>query len=339
MIIDGQFGSTGKGSIAARIAIDNRIDIAVGTLSPNAGHTYYLDGKRHVAKQIPISGIIHKDSTIYISPGSVIEPKSFLAELCESGIDQGRVYIHPRAAIVSGEELAEECRSGGLETIASTQSGTGAARASKVLRQNNLAANCPELKEMIRGIDIHKTISKGAHILVETGQGIGLGLNFGYAYPYCTSRDVIPASVLADCGAHPTLLGNVMLCFRTFPIRVGNVEREGRQVGYSGPFFQDSRELTWEQLGQPEERTTVTGRVRRVATFSMLQYAYSVDIVRPSHIFLNFINYIRAEDLKTGEFAFRGVRKPTLVGCGPYPENILPYDKKIIASTVLRGAA
>jgi adenylosuccinate synthase len=82
-----------------------------------------------------------------------------------------------------------------------------------------------------------------------------------------------------------------MLSVRTFPIRVGNVPD-----GYSGDCYPDQVETTWETLGVEPEITTVTKRVRRVFTFSDLQYAEAVSVNRPTHVFLNFCNYLRNFD-------------------------------------------
>ena len=69
---------------------------------------------------------------------------------------------------------------------------------------------------------------------------------------------------------------------RTYPIRVG---------GTSGPGYLDQEELSWEQVGQPEERTTVTNRIRRVFEFSAMQIAEAIRQSGPNEIFLNFCNY------------------------------------------------
>lgn len=341
MIVDGQFGSTGKGAIAARIAMDNHIDIAVGVLSPNAGHTYYMEDwrstkfKKVVCKQLPVAGIVHKKSLIYLAAGSVIHPQMLLREMEQHYVEPARVRIHPRAAIITNESVLNElAENSAMERISSTQSGTGEARASKVLRTNQLAENCTLLRRMVQEIDLqHDLRREKLSVLVETGQGLGLGLNYGLAYPFCTSRDVLPTTVMSDCGiGDARLLGNVMATFRTFPIRVGNAVRDGQVVGYSGPFWSDSRELTWEELGQEPELTTVTGKVRRVATFSPRQYEDALHRIAPTHVFLNFLNYVREEDLP--DFDFTGTRPPTHVGYGQWPEYIRPYDPDIIENCV-----
>lgn len=103
IIIDGQFGSTGKGLIAAKIASDNLIHVAVGTLSPNAGHTFYIDEDKYTTHLIPVAGVIHPESTIYLSAECVIDELLLLQEIEEFGISHDRIIIHPRAAIITEE--------------------------------------------------------------------------------------------------------------------------------------------------------------------------------------------------------------------------------------------
>lgn len=334
MIIDGAFGSTGKGAIAARIAMDNDIQVACASLSPNAGHTFYENGTKKVTKLLPVCGIVgnNKRQQIYLSANSIIDIKILFEEIEKFNIDPERIRIHPRAAVITKQDREEEARLGGIETIASTQSGTGAARASKIMRTNPLVQNTPELSTMMGVIDLHELCKLKLNISMETGQGIGLGLDHGYSYPHCTSRDVLPAHVLADLGVHPRYCGNIMLTFRTFPIRVGNPIRDGKEVGDSGPFWKDSKEIDWEYLGVVPELTTVTKRVRRIATFSMEQYKNAVKLVEPTHVFLNFVNYLKEEDVEL--FQFKDVKCPTHVGYGPHPEQACRYDRRCLDNYV-----
>jgi adenylosuccinate synthase len=75
-----------------------------------------------------------------------------------------------------------------------------------------------------------------------------------------------------------------MVC-RTFPIRV---------AGNSGPFWYDSNEISWNQLGvDPDaERTTVTRKIRRVATFSYDQLHEAAVLNMPTEIALTFADYL-----------------------------------------------
>ena len=330
MVIDGQFGSTGKGLLASAIANCNHVDIAIGRLSPNAGHTFYIDNKKYVTKMLPVAGIMQRRSTIYLSAGSVIDVDILLKELKEFDIDEDRVIIHPRAAIVTAEDKELESKKDGVKKIASTQSGSGSARASKIMRKNPLAAKDKRLEHMISHDYILKDILENdLCCLVETGQGFDLGLNFGLDYPHCTSIDVIPSSILADIGMHPTDLGNTAMCVRTYPIRVGNIVENNEVIGYSGDVYPDSKELTWEELNQIPELTTVTKRIRRIFTFSIIQYKRALFYIRPDLVFLNFINYCKLPDVAYEDWFKKmvNVRKPEFVGKGPNIEDVIPFDE------------
>ena len=123
----------------------------------------------------------------------------------------------------------------------------------------------------------------------------------------------------------PKLVGDVYLNLRTRPIRVGNyVNEDGVQQGYSGDFYSDSKEITWEQVaqeaGMPEneavklaerERTTVTKRIRRVATFSFIGLKDAVRTNGATKLVVNFIQYINWKDagLNGGIEALRKLSK------------------------------
>lgn len=340
LIIDGQFGSTGKGLIASAIAAHCHVDIAVGRLSPNAGHTFYYNSRKYITKLLPVAGIMQPKSTIYLCAGSVIDPDLLEREIKEFDIDPDRIVIHPRAAVITPEDKEREQSPDGIVKIASTQSGSGEARASKIMRKNPLVQGISSLQRYIHThFDLYDLLQEkhGLNVLIETGQGFDLGLNFGYNYPYCTSIDVIPSAVLSDLGCHPHDLGNVMMAIRTYPIRVGNVsDSEGREIGYSGPVYPDSQELTWEELEQKPERTTVTKRIRRVFTFSEQEYLRSLRYIRPTHIFLNFINYLGPRSV-LDVFHKLNIQRPTHVGYGPRIDQVCPWDDDILFNAVYKG--
>lgn len=323
MVIDGAFGSTGKGAVAARIAMDTDIiHLACSTTSPNAGHTFYWNNTKYITHLIPAAAIIHDRCGIYMSADSVIDYDLLMKEMDEFNIDDGRLFIHPRACVITDEDKEIEARHGGIETIASTQSGVGSARARKILRTGLLAENDPRLKDYVKKYDIRRDFGEieDCKVLVETGQGLGLDINHGYSYPYCTSRSVLPAKVLEELALHPKYCGNIMLCFRTFPIRVGNPTRDGKEVGFSGPFWDDSVETSFEEIGVDKELTTVTKRVRRVATFSVKQYEDAIYTIEPTHVIITFMNYLEEmEDFPILK------RAPDYINVGPYPDDICAF--------------
>lgn len=311
MVVDGQFGSTGKGLISSYIAEYNHIDICISSTSPNSGHTFYVGDEKHIVKQFPIAGILSKRSQIYFSSQSVIDVDVFTREKNKYCISDDRIIIHPNAGIVTSETKTSE-RNTDLVQISSTLSGTGLARSNKIMRLvESVASSNPILNQYCKLLDLWWLLEQGCSAFIETGQGMDLGLDFGSAYPYCTSRDFLPSHILADCGLHPCYLGNIMVSLRTFPIRVG---------GPSGPFYPDSRELSWEDLNVEAERTTVTNKIRRVATFSHSQYQKVLDYYKPDFIFMNFMNYFN--DIEGKRFLKSLKRIPDYLGYGPKIEHI-----------------
>ena len=66
VLVGGQYGSEGKGAIAKHIAFDYDVHVRVG--SPNAGHTIYWDGQKHVMQSIPC-GWVDPHAKIVIGRG------------------------------------------------------------------------------------------------------------------------------------------------------------------------------------------------------------------------------------------------------------------------------
>jgi len=298
ILIDGQFGSTGKGLLASYVAVGNHVDIAITNASVNAGHTFYYDGKKHIVKQLPVTGIIQKRCQIYICAGAIINPGVLFKEMKEHNISEDRVQIHPRAAVIIDKDVIwERNDQSSVTKIASTQSGVGKALSRKIERSAELAENTPSLKNMVHDLDIQGYLDSGYTALMEVPQGFDLSISSGYSYPHCTSREITVGAALADAQVHPHYLGKTIVCLRTYPIRVGNIIKDGKEIGNSGPFYPDSKETTWADIGVKEETTTVTGRIRRVATFSFQQYMRMLHHLRPDYILLNFANYMDTDDL------------------------------------------
>ncbi len=339
--IDGQFGSTGKGLLNAWIAksAQSKIDIALSNAAPNAGHTYIDDtGKARTAYHLPVSGILTPDARIYLCAGSIIDPDLLAREMAEFNIDPLRLTIHPRACILLPEHTAQEQQAdSGATALASTRKGVGAALADKVARKNGTRtaeqyfANTA-LANCIGVIDLDKELRQhGKTALLEVPQGFSLSINHGLAYPFCTSRDITVSSALNDAGAHPALLGSVIVSLRSFPIRVGNIiDDQGQEIGNSGPFYPDSREIDWADLGVTPERTTVTKRIRRIATFSFIEYDLMLRQLRPDTVFLNFCNYLQSAtdtaDLLAGMARIEqaaGLAPAHLYGLGPACDDVI----------------
>ncbi len=301
VIVDGQFGSTGKAKLAAFIADKEKPDAVACDFMTNAGHTWVGEyGRKIMTQHIP-TGAIHTSGPIFLGPGCAITPNVLLDEieaLREFRIEE-RIRIHPHAVIIQPHHIEEERFIN--KRIASTMKGCGAAVAGKIRRKDDvvLAKHHDSLKHFCQNDytqEIAVMLNDGAHILAEGAQGFSLSIDHGF-YPYVTSRNITPGDILLRCGIPLRHGWTTWGSLRTFPIRVGNIEEGGRQVGYSGGTYEDQVEMTWGEVAHMagyahiEERTTVTNRVRRVFGFSMKQLQHFMDVCNPDYLFLNFVNY------------------------------------------------
>ena len=124
---------------------------------------------------------------------------------------------------------------------------------------------------------------------MEVAQGFSLGINSEF-YPHVTSRECTVMQGLADARIPASGLARTYMAIRTFPIRVGNTAE-----GYSGDWYPDQKEITWADLGIEPELTTVTKRIRRIATFSRDQFDDAMAANDPDYVFINFLNYVYPE--------------------------------------------
>lgn len=305
MIVDGQYGSTGKGLIAGYLALRRAPTAVVSAWGPNAGHTYINAlGRKFVHRMIPNGIVSPKLNTIFIGPGSVIDPAVMMQELDDARDLVGDVdlFIHEHAAIVTPKHAHMELEMG-LAKIGSTLKGNMAAQVNRMLRDPtdmNIArvmlVGTPLEGWIVNDHDYTTKLAKHDDVQIEGAQGYSLSMYHGL-YPYVTSRDVTPWQIAADCGLpwawHDEM--EVVMTMRTYPIRVNNRE------GSSGPGYPDQKEIKWSDIKQQPELTTVTQLPRRLFTFSWMQAHAALLACGGTHtsIFLNFANYIQnKEDLQ-----------------------------------------
>lgn len=336
VLFDGQFGSTGKGLAAAYVALNSPVDISVTNASSNAGHTTVLQGgRKFITFHLPTAGVINENALIYLDQGAMIDPEVLMEEIEEFGIDPERLFIHPNAAVITPADKEYERKlTSGATSIASTQKGCGRALARKIMREGAVAGNYPwhlKVQKSVRSINLNQALKDGARVMIEVPQGFSLGIDRQF-YPHTTSRCVSVMQGLTDAGVNPHFLGNVLMTTRANPIRVGNILSEGdtgTRMGYSGDVYPDQRELTWGELGRVPERTTVTKRIRRIFTWSNNQYCEALEVNRPTHVFLNFINYMNSRDELDGLVQkmndienHLGLRVGRLYGTGPAVQDV-----------------
>lgn len=334
VIVDLQFGSTGKGALAGYLSEHRGYEAVVSANMPNAGHSAYApDTDRKFVHKVLPSGIFGPElKTIAVGPGAAFFIDRLEEEwkgVCEYRNDLTLV-IHDAACVAT--EAHKEIEQATMSRISSTMQGSAEALISKIRRQEGAIAkyHAMAISErmnrygpciVVDQAEWLMIFSQKESILVEGSQGYSLSISAGF-YPYCTSRDCTPARVIADCSLPVGWLRDVYGACRVHPIRVGNTPD-----GYSGDWYPDQKEIHFSDLGVPEELTTVTQRVRRIATFSTAQIREAMMMASPSHVFLNFANYddeaamsaCEAIDKAAVDFGCGGV---TLVGWGPRPEDI-----------------
>lgn len=333
VIVDGQFGSTGKGAFSKWLA-DQAIaegwqpDVVVSNAGPNSGHTFYHGDDKHVLKQLPTFAVamhlMGVEIPVFLSAGAAINVELLMKEIERyPGIE---VWVHPNAAVITDEDVLTE-HSGSVAAVAGTASGTGAAIARKVLR---------DPKAIIAGYDLGDShfyvgdwsqscteqgwdVSDGTKAVVEVSQGFSLGINSGF-YPKVTSRECTVMQAMADARMPPRFHATTYMVVRTFPIRVGNYNGHS-----SGGYYSDQEEITWADIGVAPELTTVTQRERRIFTFSEEQYAHAFEVNDPDFVFVNFLNYLPDEAARV---KLLDTLDPEYTRSAGYPQFIGGYGPK-----------
>lgn len=296
VVVGGQYGSEGKGKIAAFITLHEEIDICVRCGGPNSGHCLVDEsGSMFALRQIP-TGYVRPGTRLLIPSGGLIDLEVLRKELDVLQLGPDRVGIDRRTMIIEERDRQFERDLQLRERLSSTLCGVGSAVARKVLRGDDvrlaesMATHEPWLKPYLTDVsaEINEGVDRGKRVLIEGTQGFGLSLYHSEVYPKTTSRDTTAAGCISECGVSPMLVTNVVLVMRTFPIRVA-----GQQAG---PMFQ---EVDWETVqresGSPHaiaEYTTVTGKLRRVSRFDFSLAQRAVENNRPTSIALNFLDYL-----------------------------------------------
>lgn len=322
MIIDLQFGSTGKGLIAGYLAERDKPDCVVNANMPNAGHTYINDdGRTWIHKVLP-NGIVSPNlKRVLIGPQSVFSLEQLRKEYKDSQdlMQKAQLIIHENAMVLTDDHRKTEQSS--LSGISSTMQGSAAASIEKMMRNpkaDNRAAKVligTEFESCLRNHTSYQVAMQSSDLVqAEAAQGYSLGLNAGF-WPYCTSRDCTPARFLADMGIPMRGLDlKIIGTARVHPIRVGNTPD-----GYSGDWYADQEEISWSDIGVEAELTTVTKRARRIATWSWIQFANAVNDCDPDEIFLNFCNYDVAQAIEIAQ----KMPEITYMGYGPARSDIV----------------
>ncbi|MDL2263155.1 adenylosuccinate synthetase [Synergistaceae bacterium OttesenSCG-928-I11] len=295
VMVGGQYGSEGKGHMASYLAKEYDLLVRVG--GPNAGHKAYLGNGQVITYHHLPSGTQHNPKAkLAIGPGATIYVPKIMDEIRTSCIDASRLFIDPQAMIISDEDICSEKSL--CETIGSTGMGVGFAMARRITGRSEvllkMAKDIADLNPFIKETRevLETAYQKNSNIFLEGTQGTGLSLYHG-VYPYVTSRDTTVAGCLSEAGISPNRLRRTIMVCRTYPIRV-----ESPHEGDSGALKQ---EISWkivsersrvplEELNE-KEKTSSTGRKRRVAEFDWDLLKKAASLNAPTDIALSFVDY------------------------------------------------
>lgn len=291
VIVGGQFGSEGKGKVACEFSRMQSASVAVRTGGSNSGHTVIdWDGTARIFRHLPTSAIL-ENVTCVIGAGTYLDVEVLLREIAEIDFPLDRLLIDENAVIISEQHKEIERASGLIEGISSTGSGTGAALVERVQRGGTVsfAKDDPRLPRQCLGHSrqfLRERLNRNERIILEGTQGFGLSVLHSSDYPNVTSRDTTAAAFVSEAGLSPMDVDEIILVIRAFPIRV---------AGNSGPL---PNEIDWETVTRESgsktpivERTSVTGKIRRVARFDPAIVRAAIEANAPTQIVLNHVDY------------------------------------------------
>jgi adenylosuccinate synthase len=296
VVVGGQYGSEGKGKLAAFIAQNEEIDICVRCGGPNSGHSLVaLDGSIRILRQLP-TGFVRPKTRLLIPAGGLINLALLKAESKAVALDSSRLGIDRNAMLILEQDRLAEKRLRLGERLSSTLCGVGSATSRRVLRGQDVvlareaAKKDTWLARLLTSVsdEVNSALDSGKRVLIEGTQGFGLSLYHSCHYPHTTSRDTSAAGFISEVGVSPLRVTEIVAVFRTFPIRVA-----GEQAG---PL---ENEITWEILqresGYPYpicEYTTVTQKKRRIGRFDWKLSKSAVLANCPTRLAINGLDYI-----------------------------------------------
>jgi adenylosuccinate synthase len=277
------------------------------------------NGELVLLRQLP-TGFVRPQTRLLIPAGGLVDLEVLRFEIEALRLDASRVGVDRNAMVITAGDREQERELGLHERLSSTLCGVGSAVARRALRTTNvqLAGSASETERWLRpfitdvSAEANSAVDAGQKVLIEGTQGSGLSLYHSSHYPKTTSRDTNAAGFVSEVGLSPRLISEVVLVFRTFPIRVAGDQ--------AGPLHD---EITWEKLqaesnspGPLHEYTSVTQKLRRLGRFDCAAAGAAVVLNRPTKIAINFLDYL--------DFNNRGVSAWTVLtpGVRTFVENL-----------------
>lgn len=222
IIVDLQYGDSGKGKVAYALCKENPYDYCLRfNGGNNAGHTIWEGDKKFITHSIP-SGILHGIPSI-IGAECVLDINHLeneIKELEALGVNvRDNLFVDYRVALITEQHLKED----GKDTeVGTTRRGIGPAYRDKYAR---IGKRVKDLKSPnFNVVDSYELLFKKRaeelRVLCEGAQGFGLDITWG-DYPYCTSSHTNVGGAVS-CGIPPRSIRNIYGVGKVYRTYVGS---------------------------------------------------------------------------------------------------------------------
>lgn len=278
VIVDLQYGDTGKGKVAHALAKSDEYDMVLRyNGGANAGHTVYHNGQKVVTHQVPIGVLYGKTSVI--GPGCVVNvPKleKEIKDLRSAGFAlRGSIKIDKRAHLVTDLHLKEDSTD---TKIGTTKQGIGPAYRDKYGRTGIRISDSFISNDYFEIIDIYELLHEDYHkyrVLCEGAQGFHLDIDWG-EYPYVTTSHCTVGSACLN-GIPPHRIRKVFGVTKAYETYVGN------RTDYTDESNETFKLI--QQIGA--EFGATTGRPRKVNWLNLDRVIMAMQINGVSNVIIN----------------------------------------------------
>lgn len=272
------WGDEGKGKVVSELCKKHRFNyVCRWNGGPNAGHTVYVDGKKHKTHQVP-SGIFNNIKSI-IGPNCVVDWFKLEQEfryLENAGFNPNKyVKIHPNTSFITPENIRYDEMYLQKE-LGTTGCGIAPCYSDKALRKSVLAKNflkSIEREDLLWNCDF----LRASRVLCEGAQGMWLDINQGNP-PYTTSSETLPYAA-CSLGFDFRSIGCVMGVAKLYDTRSG-----------IDPLFPEEYLTCVERSmigAKGKEFGTTTGRARKVNFLNLDRLIKAINISGTTEVIFN----------------------------------------------------
>ena len=283
-IVGAQHGDEGKGKVIDYLTDDADI-IARFNGGPNAGNTVEMDDGTRIGLRMLPPGCTRHGAVCFLGRGVAIDPDVLMDDIrnVRPHNPSLRVYIDPRATLITPEHRERDSRIEEQRPIGSTRQGVGPAYADRASRTAETIADAisarghlslhDELSRRNVSVgtlqdvwDMELNLPESAVLVASGAHGVMLDVFHGH-YPFTTSNGCLPANVGPGLGIDPRRVNSVVGVIKAYHTMVGN-----------GPFITEIHPqdgAAAEQIiDKGHEYGTVTGRKRRIGWLDMPSLEY-----------------------------------------------------------------